>query len=161
MERKKPLRRTGFKRKAPVELKANRKPLKRKPMKRNATPRNGRVGQDVRELVMNRAGGRCEAGLPNVCTGQAQEFHHRRSRAVGKDPHTVGNGAALCSACHHYITHVSPRVGIERGLIVSRHFDGDPAEKRMLVQSRGLRSWTWVLLTPEGGYRPWRPTDPR
>ena len=119
-------------------------------MRRKTTPKNGRVPEDVRATVMGRAGGRCEAGLPQICTGRAEEFHHRRSRAVGKDPHTVGNGAALCHACHHHITHVSPAEGKRRGLVVSRHYDGDPAEEPMMVR-RGA-DWQWVHLEDGGSY---------
>lgn len=129
---------------------ASRAGLKRTPMVKKP-PRNGRVPQRVYTTVMFRNQGRCEGGIPGVCQGDAGEFHHRRSRAVGRNPHTVGNGAALCSACHHYITHVSPAEGKRRGLVVSRHFDGDPGTQPMLVPNRG-----WVLLAPLGTYIPAR-----
>ena len=125
--------------------------MKRSPMKKKP-PRNGRVPEDVYQAVMWRNGGRCEAGLPGVCTGQAQEFHHRQSRSATRDPHKVVNGAALCSACHHHITHVSPLAGRQRGLIVSRHFTGDQAVIPMKVKGRGL-----VMLTPSGEYGEVRP----
>ena len=120
--------------------------MKRAYMRRKPA-RNGRVPEAVYAAVMMRNGGRCEAGLPGTCTGVAQEFHHRQSRGASRNPHTVGNSAALCSACHYLITHQSPRVGRERGLIVSRHYTGDPAHKPMKVPGRG-----WVYLTPGGGY---------
>lgn len=122
--------------------------MKRSPMKRKP-PRNGRVPNEVYRKVMWRNGGRCEAGFPGVCTGKAEEFHHRQSRSALRDPHTVGNGAGLCHACHHYITHVSPSEGRDLGLIVSRHFTGDPGTQPMCVPNRG-----WVLLTPMGSYIP-------
>ena len=123
-----------------------RTPLKRTPMKRKPA-RNGRVPEAVYTSVMLRNGGRCEIGFPGVCTGRAQEFHHRRSRGVGKNPHTVGNGCAACHACHDYLTHKSPSAGRACGAVVSRHYTGDPAEKPMRVPGRG-----WVYLTPGGGY---------
>lgn len=156
MKRGKPLRRTGFKR-YPAGDKPSGEP-KRKPM-RKRTPRNGRLPEDVRTTVMLRAGGRCEAGLAGVCTGEAQEFHHRQSRSASRDPHTIVNGAGLCTACHYYITHVSPEEGRERGLVVSRHYEGDPGDKPMLVRSYGLKDYMWVYLTPEGGYRPCKALD--
>lgn len=120
--------------------------MKRSPMKRKP-PRNGRVPDEVRHIVMLRNGGRCEVGFPGICTGRAEEFHHRRSRAVGKNPHTVGNGCAACHACHDYLTHKSPSAGRDRGAVVSRHYTGDPAYKPMKVPGKG-----WVYLTPGGGY---------
>ena len=117
-----------------------RSPIRRKP------PRNGRVPEEVYRLVALRNDGRCEGGL-DVCTGAGQELHHRQSRSASRNPHTVGNSAFLCRPCHYLITHQSPRVGRERGLIVSRHYTGDPADKPMRVPGRG-----WVYLSPAGGY---------
>ena len=122
--------------------------IKRKP------PRNGPGPEVVREKVMYRLGGRCEAQLAGICTRLAEEFHHRQSRSASRNPHTVGNGAALCRACHHHITHVSPRAGREVGLIVSRHFNGDPGTVPMLVPGYG-----WAYLTPMGTYIPAQPPE--
>lgn len=123
--------------------------MKRTGIKRRP-PRRGAMPPEVYAMVMDRNRGRCEAGLEGVCTGMAAEFHHRRSVGVGKTPHTTGNGAALCSACHHHITHVSPARGKELGLVVSRHYSGDPSEKPMRM--RTWRGYAWVLLDNEGGY---------
>lgn len=125
-----------------------RSPLKRTRMKRKP-PRNGRVPGDVYQKVMLRNGGRCEAGFDGVCTNHAEEFHHRQSRSASRNPHTVGNGAALCRACHHHLTFVSPAEGRRWGLVVSRHFNGDPGTVPMKVPGAG-----WVLLTPMGSYIP-------
>lgn len=122
--------------------------LKRTRMKRKP-PRNGRVPDDVRATVMLRNGGRCEIGFPTVCTGRAEEFHHRQSRGASRNPHTVQNGCAACHACHHYLTFVSPRAGRDCGAVVSRHYTGDPGLVPMRVPGRGL-----VFLTPGGGYEP-------
>jgi len=129
------------------------KPMKRTPMKKRP-PRRGAMPTEVRAKVMARNGGRCEAGLKGVCTGAAEEFHHRRPVGVGSNPHTVGNGAALCHACHDFITFVSPAEGRNRGLCVSRHYSGDPGDKPMLVRHRAF--FQWSLLTEEGGYEPWK-----
>lgn len=96
--------------------------------------------QQVYMLVMDRARGRCEAGLRG-CTGAPEEWHHRQRRQRGND--VVSNGAALCHACHHHITHESPQAGRERGLIVHSHHP-NPAEVPMCV--RGV----WVLLNEDG-----------
>lgn len=122
--------------------------MKRSPMKKKPA-RNGRVPENVYAAVMMRNGGICEAGFPGVCTGKAEEFHHRQSRGASRNPHTVGNGAALCRACHHYLTHVSPKAGRDVGAVVSRHFTGDPGTQPMKVPGRG-----WVLLEPNGHYIP-------
>lgn len=122
--------------------------MKKKP------PRNGPVPAEVRQKVMWRNGGRCEAQLPGICTKAAAEFHHRQSRSARREPHTVGNGAALCAECHHHITHVSPRKGRDRGLVVARYFTGDPGTVPMLVPDRG-----WVLLHPAGAYIPAKPPE--
>lgn len=120
--------------------------LKRTPMRRKM-PRRGNIPMEARLAVMERSGGVCEGAIPGVCTGRAQEWHHRRSRAVGENPHSPANGAALCSACHHHITHVSPAVGLERGLIVRRNTDVDPADVPMLLCGK-----TWVHLDENGGW---------
>ncbi|APT93753.1 hypothetical protein CPHO_08470 [Corynebacterium phocae] len=98
----------------------------------------------VYEAVMIRNEGRCEAGL-KCCTGLAQEWHHRQRRQQGND--TIPNGAALCSACHRYITDHSPREGRDLGLIVHSHHP-NPAEVPMSVRGR------WVILTEDGSYEP-------
>lgn len=105
-------------------------------------------------MVMLRHGGRCEGQLDGICTRHAEEFHHRQSRSASRNPHTVGNGAALCRACHHHVTHVSPADGRANGLIVSRHFTGDPGTVPMLVPDYG-----WALLTPQGTYIPAQPPE--
>lgn len=117
-----------------------RTPLKRTPMKRRPR-RGGRMPQEVYETTMfKRARGLCEAGLPG-CEKNATDFHHRQRRQRGND--TVVNSAALCRACHHLITHVSPVVGRERGLIVHSHHP-NPAEVPMCIRGR------WVLLGEDG-----------
>lgn len=90
--------------------------LKRTPMRRRPR-RGGGMPHDVYQTVMMRNGGRCEARLPGICTGEAAEWHHRQRRQRGND--VPSNGLALCSACHAHITHVSPATGKQRGLIVS------------------------------------------
>lgn len=114
--------------------------MKRSPIKRRRR-KGGMMPHDVYETVMLRSRGRCEAGL-KCCTGTPQEWHHRQRRQ--RDNDVVVNGAALCSACHHHITHVSPAVGRERGLIVHSHHP-DPGSVPMCVRGR------WVMLLPDGG----------
>ena len=123
-----------------------RTPLKRTPMRRRPA-RSGPIPPEARWMVDTRSQGRCEGRVPGVCTGRAQEVHHRRSRGVGKTPHDVSNLLGLCSACHHHVTHVSPRDGFDRGIVVSRNAVTTPAG--VPVRYRGR---TWVTLDGRGGY---------
>lgn len=148
MKRGKPLKRTPIKRGAPLKRggKPNRgKSLRQSPPKPKRR-RGGSMPADVYETVMARAQWRCEGALPGICTGEAQEWHHRQPRARNND--IVVNGAALCMACHRHITDVNPSVGFERGLRVSRHRTGSPGEVPMLQFGR-----RWVILLPDGGVR--------
>ena len=117
-----------------------RTPLKRTPMKRS--PRKaGPMPTEVYETVMRRAQGRCEAGIEGVCTGAPEDWHHRQRRMPGNDQ--VQNGLALCRACHHHITFISPALGKERGLVVSA-FAHDYLDRP--YYSRGH----WWLLAEDG-----------
>lgn len=122
------------------------KPLKRTPMR--AKPRRGgAMPAAVYEAVMRRSGYRCEAAIAGVCTGAAAEWHHRQPRDRYND--VPSNGVAICSACHRHITDVSPAVGFERGLRVSRHATRPAREFPMLLAGR-----RWVLLDDAGGHTP-------
>lgn len=115
--------------------------IKRKP------PRSGSVPNDVRETVLARSKYRCEGAIAGVCTGVAEELHHRQPRGASRNPHTVSNCVYLCSACHRHVTDVSPREGFDRGLRVSRHTVRPPGEFPMLLCGR-----RWVLLDDAGGW---------
>lgn len=97
----------------------------------------------VYETVMLRNKGLCEADLPG-CEKHAVDFHHRQRRQPGND--TVENGAALCRACHNFITFTSPRKGKELGLIVHSHHS-DPGSVPMCVRGE------WFILLPDGSYK--------
>ena len=129
-----------------------RAPMKRTLM-RAKPPRRAKMTDEQYWTVMNRAGGRCEAQLPTVCTGSAEEWHHRRRRGVGDDPHAASNGAALCQACHHHITHVSPAEGRDRGLIVSAIGVATPGEVPMIRMGKPVilhDDGTWMAVTLRG-----------
>ena len=115
-------------------------PLKRTPMKRKPR-RGGNMPPEVYQAVMQRDGGRCEAAMPGICTGTAQDWHHRQRRQAGND--IVVNGLALCRACHHHITFTSPAEGKTRGLIVSA-FATDIAERPFYARG------AWWLLSDDG-----------
>lgn len=62
---------------------------------------------DVRELILARSGGDCEAMIDRVCTYTATDIHHRRARGMGgsdrDDTNLASNGVALCRRCHESI----------------------------------------------------------
>lgn len=123
------------------------RPIKTKrdqPRRRNRRdPAHGLPWADVRLIIHVRAGGRCE-----LCDRQLNvhnmEAHHRRSRAVGPD--CPCNALALCSTCHHDDTHGQPVRARELGAIISRGFEGEPADVPVELH-RGI-----VLLACNGTY---------
>lgn len=115
-------------------------PLKRTAMKRKPR-RGGIMPQEVYQAVTRRSGGRCEAAMPGICTGQAQDLHHRQRRQKGND--IVVNCIYICRACHHHITFVSPAEGKTRGLIISA-FASDIAERPFYARG------AWWLLSENG-----------
>ena len=90
------------------------------------------VPQRVRERVLYRSKGVCEAVVSDECrtflarTGFAKtghELHHRKMRSQG-GPHTEANLMATCPPCHAFI-HAHPEQAREAGLLVSG-FGSDP-----------------------------------
>lgn len=98
-------------------------PMKRTRM-RVKPPRRAKMTDEQYQVVMNRAGGRCEAQLPDVCTGSAEEWHH-------------------------HITHVSPAVGRDRGLIVSAIGTATPQDTPMIRMGKPVilhDDGTWMAV---------------
>ena len=116
--------------------------MKRSAMKRKP-PRNGHVPTEVRQAVLDRSNFECEAGMPNICTGRAEDLHHRQRRNASKNPHSVLNCIYICRACHHHITFTSPAEGKTRGLIISA-FASDIAERPFYARG------AWWLLSDDG-----------
>lgn len=71
----------------------------------------------VRRWVLDRSGGRCEAGT-EVCSGRAVHAHHVVPRSQGRDD-TPGNLLAVCVECHDWI-HSHPAAARERGWLRRR-----------------------------------------
>ena len=72
---------------------------------------------------------------------------------MGDDPHAASNGAALCQACHHHITHVSPAEGRDRGLIVSAIGTATPEDTPMIRMGKPVilhDDGTWMAVTLRG-----------
>lgn len=53
----------------------------------------------TRRLVMARDGGRCQLGIPGVCTRIAQEVDHITPRGLGGGDE-LDNLRAVCKRCH-------------------------------------------------------------
>lgn len=60
----------------------------------------------------------CEAKIEGMCTGMAQDWHERLSRARGGSVIDVENRVMLCRACHSHIT-VNPVWSAEHGWSLS------------------------------------------
>lgn len=75
-----------------------------------------RMPPAVVAAVEDRADGMCEALIPGVCTGRAEQLHHRQMRSQGGQ-HTVENGIFLCHACHAWV-HAHPKWAYRAELLV-------------------------------------------
>lgn len=58
-----------------------------------------KMPEAVAGVVVDRAAGRCEAMVFPVCSGGAEQLHHRQYRSRGGE-HTVTNLVFICKACH-------------------------------------------------------------
>lgn len=109
---------------------------------------------EVRNLVLRRAGHRCESCGESLAPGR-WSAHHRRLSAMGgtraEVAHSPVNLVALCgtdnqTGCHGLV-HRNPQAARDAGLLVRR--SADPA--RVPVQ---LHDGRRVLLRPDGTYQP-------
>ena len=113
------MKRTPLRRKTPLQGggRLRRTRLSSAPSKRRR--RRDRVYAVQRDLAYQRALGRCEAAVADVCTGRVEQVHHLGGR-VGGDPHALDNLLAVCFRCHEWIE--SNRAESYRlGLLRSRH----------------------------------------
>ncbi len=94
---------------------ARRTPLQRRTPLRS---RGRRIPRGIRQEVLDRANGRCEARIPEVCTIRAEHVHHLLPRSAGgvDSPHQL---VALCSVCHQQI-HLNPAWSYEQGWLWRR-----------------------------------------
>jgi len=69
-------------------------------------------------LAANQAAnrGRCQAAVPGVCTGQADQVHHPHGK--GNQPETIDTLQAVCGACNRHIG--DPTTGNPRPKRVTR-----------------------------------------
>lgn len=104
---------------------ARRRPLRSRKVwsatEKGSRPTTGTDGnpggwRQLREACSARAGGRCQAGIPDVCTGRGHHAHHLLRRGQG-GPDELDNLAWLCSNCHGYVherVEWSYRIGLLR-----------------------------------------------
>ena len=99
-----------------------------------------RIPRETADMVKARADGACEALVHHVCTGQAEQLHHRQMRSQGGG-HTVENLIHVCHGCHLYF-HRNPQVSYDAGHLVKSH--GDPAIKPVMYRGQP------VILAEDG-----------
>lgn len=114
-----------------------RTPLKRGTTELKRTPFRRGMGQKAKAnaaaldhatpALKARSMGRCEAGVPGVCTGTGEDRHHRRR--VRSD-NRLANLMYLCRPCHDWI-HRNPMQARTLGLLLVRYQDPEkvPVQK--------------------------------
>ena len=94
--------------------------LKRTPIRRVSRKRAAAQGAYARAKAeaFEAAEGLCQARIPDVCTGAAQDLHHVRPRGRGAPlvPEKAEDAAMLCRQCHSW-AHANTRLARERGLL--------------------------------------------
>lgn len=129
-----------------------RSPLRAKLSTGSATKRTRSTGpsRGVVDLVLERAGGRCELGFEPLrgFRGVHYDVHHRRPRRMGgsrqPDTNSPSNLVVLCRRCHEVVETCRGDAYFDGWLLASRD---DPA--RIAVRLGGER-FAW--LTADGGY---------
>jgi 5-methylcytosine-specific restriction protein A len=80
----------------------------------------------VRDLVLARASGNCEAMLSCCAYEGPYEIHHRRPRGMGGsrawETNSAANALHLCRRCHLYIES-NRRTALEYGFLVRQNHD--------------------------------------
>lgn len=88
----------------------------------------------VREAVLYREKGLCEARIPGVCSVQATDVHEVLTRARGGDILDEDNCLALCRVCHSYIT-THPNFAASHGFTLHA-WEGDETSRH---EAKGRR----------------------
>ena len=107
----------------------------------------GKFTEKTRDLIKQRAKGRCElCGTP---LPTAAQIHHRRPRGMGgtttEESRSPANGLWLHFRCHERVER-NREHAVEMGWLVPQAHD--PAEVPVFL------AVGWVLLSPEGTYLP-------
>jgi hypothetical protein len=103
----------------------------------------------ARNIVRLRAGGRCEAAIPDVCKGTHDTTHHRRKRRYSDTRWVASNLLAVCGSgttgCHGYIE-ARPQWSQEQGYWL---LEGEDPRK-VSVHMRWADARSWWCLDDEG-----------
>lgn len=133
------MKRTPIKRKSPMKRSGEmtRSVIKKKRATTRAKKDTG-PSQDVRNLVIARASGRCErCGSASGWIGH--QVHHRKPRGLGgsssPDINLPSNLLLLCAGCHEEIERLDREVAYGKGWLV--HREHDPAMQPVLLFGRG------------------------
>jgi hypothetical protein len=99
--------------------------VKRTPIRRQSARRRREQAERRRVLagLLEERGPWCEAGLHNVCTGQAQDGHEVLPRSAGGSITDPDGIKLLCRACHTVITE-NPAWARKAGWVRSRYEGG-------------------------------------
>ena len=134
-------RKTPLRRKTP--MKSGTKQLAHTAMKRATTalPKVGKKARadsaairSIAAKVKERAGDRCEFGIPGVCRFVPNHLHHRKLRRFGD--HSFWNLVFICTACHDY-AHAHALEAYEKGWLVSA--EGNPTTTPWVNSGRRVR----------------------
>lgn len=100
---------------------------RKKPKARSEEREAGHLDRmdQLRPMVLARAGYRCERCGEQGRPRRPLECHHRLMRSQG-GPDRAENLVVLCRGCHQHV-HAHPAYGYETGLLI-RHAYGPPAE---------------------------------
>lgn len=102
---------------------------------------SSRVPKRVARVVVDRAGGYCEAMCCPNCSGRAEQLHHRKLRSqLGR--HEVSNLIHICHNCHSWI-HAHTGEAYRIGLLVRGY--QEPADVMIAYRNGG-----GVLLFEDG-----------
>jgi 5-methylcytosine-specific restriction endonuclease McrA len=72
----------------------------------------------VREAVVARSGGHCEAAVNGDCRLKGEHLHHKLMRSAG-GKHTQENLINVCAPCHRQI-HANPAASYAKGYLIRR-----------------------------------------
>ena len=112
-----------------------RTPLNRVSKKRR---RDEPIRKQVREFVLDRDEGRCQAYLADICSHFASDVHEIQTRGRGGDYLDVNNCVALCRRCHSFITD-NPKWAATNGWVVSAW--ATAADFVAAQRAREMRLW--------------------
>lgn len=105
--------------------------------------------EKARNTVRLRAGGACEAAIPEICLGTQHTVHHRRKRRYADTRWVVSNLLAVCGdgtrGCHGHIE-ANPNWSSQHGLWLWEFED----PRAQPVHMRWANQRSWWLLDDEG-----------